>query len=263
METFDITMTATLRPELIERTLKSFYRNLFKEWLRYAQIYVNVDCAGCEDWDLQEHLQNQIQDILDGFFYPNKPIINYPNEPDFPTAWFWCMDNTKSRLVFHLEEDWEMNFEQDFEEMYGMFYKYPKLKHLRLSQFVSTDESTKMWGRHFARWNGDFYEIEEKSIISVGWCGHPSLNDGEWLRSCAKLMDRRKNPEKQFHYNRKVVKEGIMDNMFGVFHKRGQGRGIRDTGREWMREHGYKKMGGANAEWFTHWEKEKKDEKDK
>lgn len=259
MESFDITMTATLRPELIRRTLDSFYKDLFGEWLHYAQFYVNVDPAGYEDEDEVRQKQQEIHSLFHSYLSPNKAIINFSETANFPTAWFWCIDNTTNRLVFHLEEDWELNFSQDFEEMYAMFYKYPKLKHLRLNQFVSTQESTKMWGRHFANWNGDFYQIVEESIVPVGWCGHPSLNDGEWIRACAKLMDRTKNPEKQFHYNRQVVKEQILGNMFGVFHHRGKGRAIRDIGREWMRQHGYKKTGGINAEWFTNWEKEKKD----
>lgn len=257
METFDVTMTATLRPELIQRTLHSFHTKLWKDWLSYAQFYVNVDPAGAESEEEIEYKKHQIQNVFDSFLSPNEAVINFAEKCHFPTAWLWCVKQTKSDFVFHLEEDWELNFEQDFETMYGIFQKheYRKLKHLRLSQFISTKNTVKMWQAFFANWNGDFFLIEKDGVIPVGWCGHPSLNRGKWFRSCAELMDPLLNPEKQFHHNPKIVKRHIKGNDFGVFHPQNAGRGIRDIGREWMGQHGYVKEGGYNAEWFTHWKK--------
>lgn len=257
MEAFDVTMTATLRPELIERTLNSFHTNLWKDWISYARFYVNVDPAGSENEEEIEYKQHEIQNLFKAFLSPNEAVINFAKKAHFPTAWLWCINQTQSDFVFHLEEDWELNFEQDFETMYGIFQKheYRKLKHLRLSQFVSTEDTVKMWGKYFANWNGDFYLIEKIGVIPVGWCGHPSLNVGSWIRTCANLMDPLLNPEKQFHHNAQVVKKCIKGNDFGVFQPQNAGRAIRDIGRVWMGEHGYVKEGGYNAEWFTNWKK--------
>lgn len=260
MNPFDVVIIATLRPELIEKTVRSFHENLWKDWIRHARFCVNVDRAGCEDEKEIYLRQREILNFFDKYLYPkgSHALINFTLRPDFPTAFIWGVGMTKNRLVFHLEEDWTMNFEQSFDKMVSMFDKYSNLKHLRLNLFVSTEESVKMWGRHFAHWNGDFYQIEKESVISAGWCGHPSLNDGSWLRACVSLMNKEKNPEKQFHYNGNIVKNYIEGKDFGVFHTRGKGRGIKDIGRAWMKEHGYRKTGGINREWFKTWEKEKK-----
>jgi hypothetical protein len=255
MEHFDITMTATLRPELIKRTIISFHENLFGDWLQFARIYVNVDDTGCDDEKEKIVKYREIETFLKEYFYPVHVSINY-KDPHFPSAWFWCISHTKSRLVFHLEEDWELNYKLDFEKMYGAFYKYPDLKHLRLSLFKSDDKAIKMWQKHFALWNGDFFKVEEKSVIPVGWCGHPSLNDGNWLRDIASQMDKARNPEKQFHYgSTRLMSHYIVGNDYGLFQPQSSPPALKEIGRQWMHDHGYKKAGGANCEYFTHWVK--------
>ena len=256
MEYFDITMTATLRPELIQRTVQSFHENLWGYWLDFARIYVNVDEAGCEEEDECLVKYMRIVEYLTGFFGKERVTFNY-KKPHFPSAWFWCVNQTKSRLVFHLEEDWELNYPVSFERMWGIFYRYPKLKHLRLSIFKSSDKSIKMWQRFFALWNGEFFQIEEKAVGPVGVCGHPSLNDGEWLRAAAAKMSPDRNPEKQFHYNSpEFMKEFVLENDFGLYQPQNKHPALKEIGRQWMKDHGYKKAGGVNCEWFTHWVKQ-------
>ena len=256
MEYFDITMTATLRPELIRRTIKSFHENLFEYWMDFCHIYVNVDNAGCDD---ERERPVKYQEIVEFFYtYFSRDMVTIQlKEPHFPSAWLWCINNTKSRLTFHLEEDWELNYKLDFEKMYGAFYKYEKLKHLRLSLFRSDDKAIKMWQKHFALWNGDFFQIEEKSIKAVGMCGHPSLNDGQWLRDAAAKMNPDRNPEKQFHWGPPdFLNEFVIGNDFGLYQLQNRHPSLKEIGREWMRDHGFKKAGGANCEWFTHWVKQ-------
>ena len=256
MEYFDITMTATLRPELIKRTIESFHKNLFGYWMDFCHIYVNVDNAGCDEEKERIVKFREIEKFLLSYFSPEMVTINY-KEPHFPSAWFWCMENTKSRLVFHLEEDWELNYKLNFEEMYGMFYKYKNLKHLRLSMFRSDDKAIKMWQKHFALWNDHFFQIEEKSVKAVGMCGHPSLNDGQWLRDAAAKMNRERNPEKQFHWGPvDFLNEFVLGNDYGLFQPQNSRPVLREIGRQWMKDHGYKKAGGVNCEWFTHWIKQ-------
>ena len=256
MEYFDITMTATLRPELIKRTIESFHKNLFGYWLDFARIYVNIDNTGCDDEREKLVKYKEIKAFLKSFFDPSRLTINY-KEPHFPSAWFWCVNHTTSKLVFHLEEDWELNYKLDFEKMYKAFDKHPDLKHLRLSLFRSDDKAIKMWQKHFALWNGDFFRIEEKSVIPVGWCGHPSLNDGEWLRAVSAKMNPARNPEKQFHYGPSpFLSYFVVGNDYGLFQPQNAKPALREIGRAWMKDHGYKKAGGMNCEWFTHWIKQ-------
>jgi hypothetical protein len=254
MERFDVAIVATLRPDLLRQTLISFCDKLWKEWADHAYFYVNVDKAGCEDKDEIEYRMYEIEKLMYNLFNASKVKINF-KDPDFPSAWVWGISQTTSRLVFHLEEDWIVNYDHDFGKMVKCFDKYENLKHLRLNQFVSKEKETKMWGKFFAMWNGDFFVIEEKGVAPVGWCGHPSLNRGDWLRVAAKDINIERNPEKQFHYYPDFVKKHVTGNQFGIFQPQNSGRAIADIGRPWMKEHGYEKTGGVNVEWFTHWKK--------
>jgi hypothetical protein len=254
MDTFDVAIVATLRPELLKRTLTSFIDNLWGKayWTTIAKFYVNVDLAGAPNEREVEPLRMKVQEILFRILGKENVVINY-KQPHFPTAWLWGIQNTTSNLVFHLEEDWVMDYKIDFEKMYGMFVKYKRLKHLRLSFFKSTEEYVRLWGKYNANWNGDFFNIEDSDIIPVGWCGHPSLNDGKWLRKVAEKIDPGMNPEKQFHRNQTIVDEFIKGNQFGVFQPQNTDRTLTDIGREWMKANGFVKSGGINPEWFTHW----------
>lgn len=254
METFGVAIVATLRPELLRRTLISFIDNLWKDNTNFAKIYINVDKAGEENPEIIEYRVYQIEELVKGLFGRDNYKMNV-KDPDFPTAWLWGIQQSTSKLVFHLEEDCVVNYEHDFDKMVSIFDNHENLVHLRLNQFISKENETKMWGKFFAFWNGDFFEIEDRGIVPVGWCGHPSLNDGDWLRAAAKDINPKRNPEKQFHYYPDFVKKHVQGKRFGVFQPQNMGRGINDIGREWMREHGYKKTGGVNVEWFTHWEK--------
>lgn len=252
-EPFDVAVIATLRPDLLRRTLNSFISNLWGEYAADAHFYVNVDKIGCEESEIEDKCR-EIMVLLHTLFGKNSVTINY-KEPHFPTAWLWGIQRTTQRLVFHLEEDWIVNYKHDFGKMFAMFKKYPKLRHLRLNQFVSTIEHTKLWGKYFANWNGDFFDIEEAGIAPVGWCGHPSLNDGYWLRAVASDINPQRNPEKQFHYYPNIVNKWVLGGQYGIFQPQSCGRAIKDIGRVWMKEHGYEKTGGVNCEWFTHWRK--------
>lgn len=252
MEIFDIAIVATLRPELLKRTIDSFIKNLWKGWAGFANIYLNIDKAGEEDEKLVQLKVGQIVEMVSKTFDRRKVKINI-KDPHFPTAWLWCIQNTTSDYVFHLEEDWVVNYPHDFEVMYGLMIKYPNLAHLRLNQFKSDDKTTKLWSKHFANYNGDFFEI--KDIIKVGYCGHPSLNDGNWLRAAAKNINPQRNPEKQFHFYPEVVNKFVVGKQFGIFQPPNSSPGISDIGRQWRIEKGYAKTGGTNDEWFTSWKK--------
>lgn len=257
MERFDVAIVATLRPELLDQTIKSFADNLWREWVPYARFFINIDKAGCEDQNEAAYKVYQVKQTVIDLLGEENVLFNV-KEPYFPTAWLWGIQQTSSRLVFHLEEDWIINYRHDFTKMVEIFDDFPNLVHLRLNQFVSTERTTKLWGKYYAFWNNHFFDIEERGIAPVGWCGHPSLNRGNWLRGAAKDIVPNRNPEKQFHYYPEFVKKHVTGKQFGIFQPPKSGRAITDIGREWMRQNKYVKTGGANVEWFTNWKKDER-----
>lgn len=240
----DVTMTATWRPELVFRTLQSFHDNLFRERMKTGmRLIVNIDPTG-NDQDLSD----EICYIGRDFF---KDIIAYcPETPHFGKAVVRVWEATTSEVVFHLEEDWEMLYYMPFDHMLSCFID-ERLVHLRLSIFRST-ENCKNW-KYFYEWNGMFFECPSEHRGTVGWCGHPSLNRGEFLRTCAKYMDPNTNPEKQIKGRQPDIGPIIEQSTFGSFIFPNSPANIRDIGREWRTKHGYHKVG--NQEWFTTWEK--------
>ncbi|HUS99254.1 MAG TPA: hypothetical protein VMY59_02940 [Candidatus Thermoplasmatota archaeon] len=240
----DVTMTATWRPELVYRTLQSFYDNLFGDRMKNSmRLIVNIDPAGNK-----QDLSDEICYIARDFF---KDFVAFcPNSPHFGEAVVRIWGKTDSELVFHLEEDWEMLYLMNFEDMMSCFIQ-EKLVHLRLSIFRST-HNCKNW-KYFYEWNGMFFQCPDEYRGTVGWCGHPSLNRGDFLRFCAENMDPSVNPEKQIKGRHPKIGPVIEDSVFGSFILPISPANVTDIGREWRTKHGYHKIG--NQEWFTNWEK--------
>lgn len=251
MDNFDITCTATLRPKLLKATLDSHYKYLFGDNIKKARFIINIDMVGSE-FDSDHY---SVLGLLEDYNF--KSIrFRIGRRPHFGKAFNWCMKSTKNRFIFHLEEDWEMLMPIDFEKMVYMFDKYPKLAHLRLSSFGSTEKTCKNWNK-FLHWNGDFFEVEPNEIGVIGWSGHPSLNRRSFISKCLPYMDAKGNPEKQLkilkHAVNRPINRIIEKYRFGSFHPQNTSAAVRDIGRQWMIENGYAKKG--NKAFFTEWKR--------
>lgn len=250
-EKFDITCTATLRPDLLDRTLSSFTKNLFRERIACARLIINIDYAGVEEEQYPDKLLKIISVVNDYPFYEVVP--RYCTKPHFPTAFCWCMDQIKNKYFFHLEEDWELLFPIDFDAMWNLFDRHGDLAHLRLSKFASEEFRCKNWNK-FLVWNGEFFEVQFDEKLVIGWAGHPSLNRSSFVQECLPYINRMVNPEKQIKGKiHPCITQSINAHRFGSFHPQNKEPSIKDTGRKWMMENGYKKKG--NKAWFVNWEK--------
>lgn len=249
---FDITTTATLRPELLKRTFDSHIKYLFGDQIKNAHLHINIDYAGC-DKDLVLNKLNEIFTYLSSLGL-KEVNINTCEVPHFPSAFCWCMNQIGHPLTFHLEEDWELNKPIDFEDMIRQFELNNDLVHLRLSAFNSTEKhQIKCWNK-FCEWNGSWYEVPQNLRGTIGWAGHPSLNRTSFLLYFAKKIDKSKNPEKQIKGNYPIIRES----RFGIYHKQLSPKAVIDIGREWMVKNSYVKKG--NKAWFTNWRKAEKGE---
>src|SRR4030043_1164252 len=93
----DITMTATLRPQVISQTLESFCRNIFKDRNSYRLI-VNIDPVG------EKVKTAKVLEVCKQYF--KNIVFNTPKFPSFPSAVVWCWSKVESDFSFHLEDDW-------------------------------------------------------------------------------------------------------------------------------------------------------------
>ena len=240
-----VTMTATLRPSIVRRTLNSFCSNCFNmdEVLiinidpvgndsKYAEVYpTSMDCM--EDAVLENWLKRLV-------------VVNTPTTASFPAAfkWVWqrAITNTDFDYIFHLEDDWQLLRGVDLSDMVRLMEENEDLLILRLSQFLTGQDRTKNWNK-WLYWTGEFFEPKPEEKGLLGFCGHPSLIKREFVEAALKVLDGIHNPEKQIKGHNKIMKPLYDRGRFGVYSPQNCGPTVMDIGRPWMVKNGYKKQG--------------------
>jgi hypothetical protein len=250
MKIINITMTAICRPEILERTLKSFRENMFIDspGLKYNLI-VNIDPVGDKGVS-QDDIENLCKKYFDSVkaFKPSKPGFGQA----FKTIWSHSVLTSPAHFTFHLEDDWELLRPVDLDSLCNMFTKYPNLQILRLSAFQNKEYHSKNWN-HYLPFNGVFYEVPNFNNGLLGYAGHPSLIRQEFVIAVAPVLDPGKNPEKQIKGNNKAIEHLFKDpNKFGVFSEKKSGPLVKDTGTQWRAKSKYSKKGSKAH--FTEYE---------
>jgi len=240
----DITITATRRPEILFRTLNSFYDNMLKPIKNDCNVIINVDPVGHDIPSMQ------IVGLVSSFF--RHYHINMPSIASFPKAFVWCWRNTHAKYILHLEDDWELLQPVNIRHMITIMDKYPQLAVLRLPWKPSGSMLQKNW-KCFYPWNGDYFECPQNMRREVGFCGHPSLIRGAWARIAVECLNDAHNPEKQFHHGSPSMMSLIDAYQYGTYGQPNAPSYVRDIGRPWMIEHGFAKKGIKAI--FTEWEK--------
>lgn len=237
----DVTITATRRPEVLEKTLDSF-----KEFFDVpARCIINVDPVG------HNIESGVVSDLASRYF--RYVTFRHPADPAFGFAFKWCWLQSEAPWVFHLEEDWELLEPVKASQLIKILDDEQDLALLRLPMFHSGPTSMKNW-THIYPWNGSYYECPSEKRVELGFCGHPSMIRGEFVRGCAPYLVGIKNPEKQFHHGPMEILRRVIQYRYGVYGKPGTGPFIRDIGREWMQKNSWVKSG--NKSFFTVWERQ-------
>lgn len=238
----DVTITACRRRELLFKTLNSFLENAL--WKHDFRIIINVDPVGVEE--------DSYKSVELCYWFASPVVARCSTESNFSDAFKWCWDQVRADWVLHLEDDWELLVRIDLEEMAYILEKFKDLALLRLPQFKSTDREMKNWDRMFP-WNGYYFECPEEMKQGVGFCGHPSLIKGDYVKFCRKHLLTDRNPEKQFHGGNDKLVDEVLRWKYGVYGKPNRPNYIRDMGREWAVKNQWKKKG--NKAHFMEWEK--------
>ena len=222
----------------------TFYHNLL--YKVDTRIIINVDPVGWED-DREKMLEVCRR-------YSTDLVYNLPTEPHFGRAFKWVWDQVESELVFHLEDDWKLLHLIDFIDLHKKLFKYKDNALVRLSQFKSTEDKMKNWNL-FYPWNGhrQLFMCPKNLISTAGFCGHPSLIKGDYVRACRAHINPDKNPEKQFHSGNEELLKEVLRWQYGVYSFPNMVNYIQDLGRKWASENGWKKKG--SKAFFLQWER--------
>jgi hypothetical protein len=212
------------------------------------RLIINVDPLPGQHMTLDDH--NKIFDIVRAMGF--QVNINFTTVGNFGKAFKWCWGHAEADWVLNLEDDWELVTPVDIMDMIFIMNDHPELASLRLPQFDASDDGMKNWNLWFP-WNGNYFECPEELTVSQGFCGHPSLIRGEFVRACAPLINPTKNPEKQFHGGNDPLTEEVAKWRFGVYGRPNQPHMINDLGRQWMVENGFRKE--DPKAYFMNWKK--------
>ena len=244
----DVTITATLRPEILRETLRSFYEHLFLPSGTSTRIIINIDRTGPPESGGSDAVAAVARE-----FGNNSLIERRPSQPCFPAALRWCWKQVQGPYFFNLEDDWVLLDTIDLNKMFAVMEKYPRIAILRLPKGSATEKDCiqSHSGRepHYI-FNGDYYECPTDQRKKMGYYGSPSLIRTEWAHGVLPLLKDTASPEKQMHILKKQKAPEICDWEFGCFSEPGKGALIKDIGFEWRRDHKIRKNSRFE---FTTW----------
>lgn len=255
-----ITMTATYRPKIIDKTLQSFTSMLFDADKSIDNLDVvlvcNVDPIGDDNVRLDD-----VINIIHKYF-DNKHLLLFSGEDShfgkaFHRVWTYALLGTGADFVFHLEDDWILLEPVRLSKLLSIMYQFPKLALLRLSSSTSKATVLTQWGHDFY-WNGHFFQIPVTDQAKLRVAGHPAIIRPSFIKRLLPFIDPEKNPEKQISESGTQTAKILAEYEFGVYNEPSNGPIIRDIGREWMTQNNLQKKG--NKAWFVEWEKQSKEE---
>lgn len=237
----DITTTATLRPELLEKTYESFTKYLFKKPYDY-RVIINIDPVG------GNKTVDDVIKVVHRFFPTSK--INTPSEPNFAKAWKWCWSQVEADFIFHLEEDWLLLREVDIDIMLSILTNNKDLAALRMMKMNVPTNLNFFRSKYIDK--GNFLLSEDNS---VAFGGNPQLIKGDFVKQSCVYLREDANPEKQFRKSSDPLWLEVVSKWdYGVYARPRDKQMIMDLGRPWMDQNNFEKNGGA---FFLMWKKHK------
>jgi hypothetical protein len=234
----DITMPTTLRPGILDKTLKSFTSNVFTDKDRYRFIF-NIDPIGenCNQEDVVKIVNKYFDNIL----------YNMAEEPSFPKAFKWCWDQVEADFVFHMNEDWELLRPININNMINILKENKNLSCLRLLK-MDVPNNLKFFRSKYIDMNK--YLKAERREESFGT--NPELIRAEFVKEARKFLRNDYNPEKQFRSQfPEMFKNVVMRWDYAVYALPGDKALIKDIGEKWKEKMKFRKKKGQH---FTTWE---------
>lgn len=196
------TITATNRPDILNRTLHSFSVNLEDFDMKKSSYIINIDPLPNKDL-IEENIK-----IADKYF--GSGVYRVPDKPNFTAAVNWLWTTAETDFVFHLEDDWVL--------------KQPT----RLVKLIkSIEEKREIKQCIFRAYKYDY----NKMALS------PSVIKKELYKNIAGKLDESLNPEIQLR-DPKILGMKLSGKNIRVHGKKPI---VRDIGRAWIEGQQFKK----------------------
>ena len=211
-----VTTTATLRPEILDKTYASFTKNIQNARLRNFKLVINVDPAP----------KSRVHEVAEVVAVANRYFdcveVFTPSEANFTSAIKRLWGAVSTDFIFHIEDDWELIKPVNFFSLFSLF----------------DDEYTQQ-----VKLCGTVANRVSKLGLS------PSITRATLFREAAKNMSDLLNPETQLHTVTKHVNRKQI-----VIYPTKRIQVVRDIGRAWMKENNILRKGKNDAKnKFTTW----------
>jgi len=238
VDKIDITMTAVLRPAVLDKSLASIVKNLVKDQNRFRLI-INVDPIG-EDVDPMA-----VVEVARKHF--DNVIYNIPSEPSFPKAVKWIWLASEAPYVFHWEDDVSLLREIDIDDMIRIHKKYLDVAALRLYIRDTPKKKVLHIFRSNWRYNKDGFYIADNWQEQFGL--NPNLIKKEFIKEAVHILRDDINPEKVFRVKYAWSVPLISKWKYGLYTNPGNKitvSGLNSEGHVWRRQQGLDKPVGKH-----------------
>lgn len=236
----EITTTAILRSEILERTYKSFIDHCLHEYP--CRLILNIDDLGTDGI-------NNVLITAEKFFPEVK--MSWSGQRNCTAAWKWCWENTTADVVLNLEDDWELTRDIDLHEILDIMAE-PMMGGLRLLKRNTLADEYKIArckstiASMFWDAEDNVFEILEDGIKArFGITGNPCFYNGKLLRAIAEKLDVNdpKHPEKYIRYSPQIG-EILSPYRFCAYAQPSQVPSVVDIGYSWRVDNGFNRKIG-------------------
>lgn len=206
-----VTTTAMPRPEVLEKTFRSFRNYLNECDLEHSQLLINIDPFVDQKARL---LRSDCMAVAGRYFGSVQSRL--PDHPNFALALRWLWESTDESLILHLEDDWEL------------------VESVNLKTLIEQMNVTCCDHLMLRAWTWQSYPF----------CLGPGLLRRRLYKFCASVLTGAENPETTL---RKALQA---EKYSSIVHPRDRYAVVlRDIGRSWMRKAGYVRGGGSFVTW--------------
>ena len=215
--TIDVVTTATLRPELLALTLKSFTSKLLSQF-DHRRIIINIDPLGNG-----YSKPDEILTLCNRYF--NDVIYRVPEQPSFPAAVKWGWEQVNSPFFLHLEDDWLLRKEVDVDKAASYFEQDADLASITLN-----------------------VSLNREHIYCSGLPLRPTLISKKYIDKALPLFDLAQDPEKQWKAHT-ALGQPLPQWRYRNYGEYSDGRFVIEMGASWRKAHQFDKWGLGETSW--------------
>jgi len=202
----EVATTAMPRPEILEKTYRSFTKNITGvDWSK-SICYLNIDPLPGKEIEREDT-------ALVACNYFGKVVLNMPKKANYTLAYKWLWSQPKKKFFINIEDDWELLEKVSLETLLRGFDKQKIAVPLRAYSYL--------------------YQTCPTS---------PSVYRTSFFKNVSDFMKGNENPETQLHeyintnYKKYTDKKHRLVNVYPF----GKNRIIlKDIGRDWMDKTNY------------------------